>query len=807
MSASHHAAEILAHPDSMLAEALRLARQGYPVLRVKPDKSPATDHGFYDATTNPAQITAWWSRNPNYMIGVRTGEASGLAVLDLDIKTDPATGEVKIDGSKALQEVMDRNGWTLPDTVSVQTPSGGRHLYFQHEDGFKSNAHNKVGIDYRCEGGYIVFPPSRRADGKSYRFDNPPGLFEIAKAPEWLAEFFRNDELPGLIEKWQPKDNGAVTNVAGTGKELPEPYDHPPANDGTSRREDVERALEGYWNPDAYDDWYQAAMALHGFPNGLEIWLAWASRSGKFNRAENIRKWEQTVPERGKTVASILSRVDRATLSDWGREHASREHEARQRTERGSATVEQAKPEGGAPVDFWNPWEEPAGPPFPLECLPDPVADYVRARYAETGACASAIAMACLAVLSAAITHETRLKLNKGSWRSSARIWGLLAGNVSAGKSLVMDGAIHPLAECQRANAVHARKLEQEQEAETGKRVRVHYDRYSVNDVTPEALCVALANQDRGILLHADEVTAWIGSLDRYANETGRKFYLSAYNGEPYEALRVTRQSPPVNNLSISILGGIQPTLLPSLQDLTSDGLLQRFLPVVMAPKKPPSDDFDPEATVRWGMLVSALVQLPKQTLHLAHGAYPVRDAVRELCDTVGKSDGEGEGWQGFTGKLTGIWGTLALILHIACHGEQWGQAIPDEVSVETATLARRILEEFILPHGLEFYRSLNGGGRADARYIGTWLAEREGQTISARDLGRGPNCLKRISADAVAKRMELFVTGGWLVPLSDYPSNKKWTVTRGMTARFATELARTRGAIAEIQERIKSGK
>jgi hypothetical protein len=45
---------------------------------------------------------------------------------------------------------------------------------------------------------------------------------------------------------------------------------------------------------------------------------------------------------------------------------------------------------------------------------------------------------------------------------------------------------------------------------------------------------------------------------------------------------RVSRGTIYVPNLSVSILGGIQPAVLKDLRGLTNDGLLQRFIPVLM---------------------------------------------------------------------------------------------------------------------------------------------------------------------------------------------------------------------------------
>lgn len=292
---------------SMLDEALRLARSGLPVFPVNSrTKAPLTPHGFHDASTDEGVVRHWWTRSPSAMIGVPTGERSGIAVLDLDIKHDPNSGDILCDGEASLRTFMDRNGWTLPDTVEAKTPRGGRHVYFAHEPGFGSNANDRLGIDCRGAGGYIVYPPSVKDDGARYIWKNPPGLFELAPAPAWLAQFFRTNTLPGLIEpKLRREPSGDWQDFTAA----------------TSRPEDIERALYQEWNPDLFDDWTTAALALHGIPEGRDIWLGWAATSPKFERAENERKWTQTQPSRGITARTILSRVPRSTLAEWAREH------------------------------------------------------------------------------------------------------------------------------------------------------------------------------------------------------------------------------------------------------------------------------------------------------------------------------------------------------------------------------------------------------------------------------------------------------------------------------------------------------
>lgn len=147
----------------LLSAALVYAEFGIPVFPCKPNppgpKQPLTPNGFKDATTDEKQIRAWWNRWPNAMIGVPTGLASGIDVLDLDLKPDEF-----IDGHKFMPR------WEKLSKVICETPSGGHHLYFR-STGRVRNTTSQIapGVDTRGEGGYVIVPPSSNAAGK-YKF-------------------------------------------------------------------------------------------------------------------------------------------------------------------------------------------------------------------------------------------------------------------------------------------------------------------------------------------------------------------------------------------------------------------------------------------------------------------------------------------------------------------------------------------------------------------------------------------------------------------------------------------------------------
>ncbi len=146
--------------------AMLLAEGGVPVFPCVPGgKTPITRHGHLDATTDRRQVRAWWRLHPWANIGIPTGVASGLVVVDVDMH-GPANGMEAFDraGNAGLVQ-----GWGL----LVDTPTGGQHAYFPAIPGVEQRSWQagNAGIDFRGDGGYIIAPPSIRIiDGIAGRY-------------------------------------------------------------------------------------------------------------------------------------------------------------------------------------------------------------------------------------------------------------------------------------------------------------------------------------------------------------------------------------------------------------------------------------------------------------------------------------------------------------------------------------------------------------------------------------------------------------------------------------------------------------
>jgi hypothetical protein len=195
-------------PDTgpMLAAALALAAEGLPVFLLGRTKRPVancpacpkaaadpnhdrqacpclTCHGFYAATTEPDRITAMLTAIPQGLLAIRTGTASGLAVVDIDPRN----------GGAVLPDLM-------PPTRCARSGDGGWHLYYRHPGGTLAanlDHRGQPGIDIKADGGYVVAPPSIHPDtGMSYRWvgDRP-----VVEMPPPLLAACRPAEAPPAV--------------------------------------------------------------------------------------------------------------------------------------------------------------------------------------------------------------------------------------------------------------------------------------------------------------------------------------------------------------------------------------------------------------------------------------------------------------------------------------------------------------------------------------------------------------------------------------------------------------------------------
>lgn len=246
--------------------------QGLRVFPCKADKSPATPNGFYDAALD-------WQLWHGDLVGLPTGDINGLVVIDLDAKDGFDSGTLK----ESLSEIGH-----FPETFTVQTPSGGLHLYYaiektsiQSKTRFFSKA---LPIDIRANGGYVIAP-----DFKTY--------FPIDAEIDDIRALC--SPLPAWIENYKPiheyTDNQSVI--------LPE-----------SEIQEIRSALN-YIDSDDRDIWVKIGMALKstGCASARGLWDEWSQKSDKYDANDQGKKWKSFKPS-DITIASVFHE---AKKSGW----------------------------------------------------------------------------------------------------------------------------------------------------------------------------------------------------------------------------------------------------------------------------------------------------------------------------------------------------------------------------------------------------------------------------------------------------------------------------------------------------------
>src|SRR5487761_744826 len=186
--------------DNLTRTAVEAAERGWAVFPCIPGtKRPAGPWVREDAwSADPAWVEAdGW---PGYNVGVALRH-SGLVVLDLD-RHDGGQDGVTAFNRLCSEHEPDRD-W--PDTLTVETPGRGYHLYFQNPDGLgNSRGTLPRGIDVKGAGG-LVLAPGSVIDGRAYGVEHEA---EIRPLPGWLLTLITTRREPRHARnpggRWMP---------------------------------------------------------------------------------------------------------------------------------------------------------------------------------------------------------------------------------------------------------------------------------------------------------------------------------------------------------------------------------------------------------------------------------------------------------------------------------------------------------------------------------------------------------------------------------------------------------------------------
>lgn len=499
--------------------------------------------------------------------------------------------------------------------------------------------------------------------------------------------------------------------------------------------------------------------------------------------------------------------VAASTLCEWlGRDPAEFGWNATPHKPNGDARTSE-RPNGEA-ATFFDPWAELRPPAFPIDALPPVLKAFAEDRARIIGADPCALAWAAISAASAALDGSIRLKMKRhDTWTVPPAIWVALIGRPSTKKSPIIDAAWEPLQRAQKididqwrqqvANWKALPKDKRDPEEPKPKRRLVSHDG------TMEALQDILGRQNRGIGVLRDELAGWLAQLEKYggakASGADRAFFLQAFNGGPSVIDRVVRGLTAVDNLLVTICGGIQPDRLRQFADLTDDGLWQRFVTIIVAPATRGRDERPGRAVADYADAINRMLAVPGATrVELDDGAHTVRAEVERRVFDLEQSDVLGARFASFCGKLVGIWGRLCLVLNYL-DPDDTQSVIPQR----TAKRAMTLLFQSIIPCAARVYAATGGAG-ADieaTRSVASYILTKRKARVLASELARDVRVCRGEPLDQIQRVLSPLVAGGWLTPERDY-NPSLWNVASDVHEQFAARAEREkvrRSAMREV--------
>lgn len=447
-------------------------------------------------------------------------------------------------------------------------------------------------------------------------------------------------------------------------------------------------------------------------------------------------------------------------------------------------------------------WPEPLNifsdliaPPFRPQDFPPQIQRFADLFARAAGFDFSGVAVASVVAAAAMLHDEVRVALSPRSrWYESARLWALLIGPPGSGKSPMIRRALAP------TYKLHRKLLDDWNRAcaaaEETEDVDPPRPALFTSDATIEKLSDLLVANPRGMLYTVDEFDSWIGTHDAYRSGRGsrdRGEWLRLYDGGPHQVDRVSRGSFFVPNWGASLLSATTWAALERhAKNLPSDGLLQRFIPVLLNRSRPQAELLD-------AAVVHAAEYRYEERLEEIHRVAPANvmlsDEAQEIFDTelsvqrqlVEALETSNESLAAHVSKHGALLGRVALTFHAVEHGEGMHRNV-------TPNTMRRALGfmHTVFSHTTALHQHLRTKAAAWplARDLARSLLADGLTTLNVRTANQICRAFRGAEDWARRQALEWLVTAGWLRPLDPFQRygdyGAQWEVNPGAAERFA---------------------
>lgn len=339
--------------------------------------------------------------------------------------------------------------------------------------------------------------------------------------------------------------------------------------------------------------WIRAGMALKKLNQvGRGLWLEWSATSDKFDPADAAKTWESLKPE----VIGHQFIFAEAMRQGWTNPAKRLPNEIPIYSDEAenSWLTPQKLPDELLPVVDLDP-----------SYLPKAIHDACLDIAQRLNCPIDYVALPALVGAGTALGNTVGIlpKEHDDTWIVHCGFWGGIVGSPGSMKTPALQASLKPLQHledqaAQQYKQAYAQYLSLKKiyDAELAKfksnkgpapasePAKPIKKRYVVNDVTYQALGEILAENPKGVLALADELSGLLQSLDSPGQEAARGFYLSGWGGQGnYTFDRISRESISLTRYQLGVFGGFQPDRIKGYVKQSqggnskNDGLLQRF--------------------------------------------------------------------------------------------------------------------------------------------------------------------------------------------------------------------------------------
>jgi hypothetical protein len=537
--------------NALIEKAIEYIGYGLSVIPVKSDKSPAIRSWspYQKKCMVTSEVQSYFNKPDANGIGIICGAVSGnLEVIDVDLKYDKSG----LLGKELEQLIKESLPEVFKKLVVANTINKGWHLLYRCDviegnQKLAANSDGEVLIETRGEGGYIIASPT-----PGYQFISS----QISEIPTITKE---ERELLFLIARSFDETEKTEDGIYGYQDDEDSPF-----GDFNSRADVPKMLIDHGWEITGKRN--EAIYFKRPGKQGSGVSASWHINKKVFYPFTTSTEF---VAGKGYSPTGVF------TFLECGGDYSVA---SRKLIELGF----------GEKVQTMQDKKLPRTSLLPIKGFPELVQRFIIT--ASEVLCVPRDFFAGGVLMAVALGIGNKLELVT-KFRNVPILWMCIVGEVSSGKTEPINICLKPLADLDAKlfkeynddmkEFYRLSKLNKDERLAEGiaELIRPKRFQYLISDYTPEALAKVHSINLRGLLISRDELKGLLDDFGRYNKSGEESAMLSSYNQVDININRKNSDDIFIRKPMISMIGGLQPNILPSLSanNREENGFLARF--------------------------------------------------------------------------------------------------------------------------------------------------------------------------------------------------------------------------------------